>query len=261
MDSHSTQLDILIYNSAKYPVFQRFGENVIVPPEGVVGIISVKKKLHETDIVHEIEALKAASKLCRCVDDNDQHLRGPFLALVSMDAFVKKEKTTEQWIFEKLEGVYSKEENYFDDLVGYIGSFNKWSIFKKRPKNGKVGEYIFFNHREDEAHMGFQFLLTGILSVYCDKTRNYISMDLLTAKVGTITERQDRMENKVDSIQKDVTILADNFITDKDKKNFVLYKGQKLEADIAYIENLSASKENNLCCGLCALPIQMYLNM
>ena len=48
-------------------------------------------------------------------------------------------------------------------------------------------------------------------------TRN--EMDLLTAKVGTITERQDRMENKVDSIQKDVTILVDNFITDKDKKN------------------------------------------
>ena len=62
-------------------------------------------------------------------------------------------------------------------------------------------------------------------------TRN--EMELLTAKVGTITERQDRMENKVDSIQKDVNILADNFITDKDKKNFVIYKGQKLEADIS----------------------------
>ena len=46
-------------------------------------------------------------------------------------------------------------------------------------------------------------------------TRN--EMNLLTAKVGTITERQDRTENKVDSIQKDVTILADNFITDKEK--------------------------------------------
>ncbi len=65
-------------------------------------------------------------------------------------------------------------------------------------------------------------------------TRN--EMELLTAKVGTITERQDRMEKKVEFIQKDVTILADNFITDKDKKDFVIYKGQKLEADIAYIE-------------------------
>ena len=151
VDSHSTQLDILIYDSAKYPIFQRFGENVIVPPEGVAGIISVKKNLHENDIVHEAQALKAASKLCRCVDDNGQHLRGPFLALVSMDAFEKKEKTTEQWIFEKLEGVYSKEDDYFDDLIGYIGSFNKWSIFKRRPQDGEVGEYIFFNHSEEEA--------------------------------------------------------------------------------------------------------------
>ena len=65
-------------------------------------------------------------------------------------------------------------------------------------------------------------------------TRN--EMELLTAKVGKITERQERMEKKVEFIQKDVTILADNFITDKDKKDFVIYKGQKLEADIAYIE-------------------------
>ena len=80
--------------------------------------------------------------------------------------------------------------------------------------------------------------------------RHYISqnqqllLDLLTAKVGTITERQDRMEKKVDSIQKDVTILADNFITDKDKKNFVIYKGQKLEADIAYIEIYQQAKKS-----------------
>ena len=73
-------------------------------------------------------------------------------------------------------------------------------------------------------------------------TRN--EMELLTAKVGTITERQDRMEKKVAFIQKDVTILADNFITDKDKKDFVIYKGQKLEADIAYIEIYQQAKKS-----------------
>ena len=73
-------------------------------------------------------------------------------------------------------------------------------------------------------------------------TRN--EMELLTAKVGTITERQDRMEKKVEFIQKDVIILADNFITDKDKKDFVIYKGQKLEADIAYIEIYQQAKKS-----------------
>lgn len=73
-------------------------------------------------------------------------------------------------------------------------------------------------------------------------TRN--EMELLTAKVGTITERQDRMEKKVEFIQKNVTILADNFITDKDKKDFVIYKGQKLEADITYIEIYQQAKKS-----------------
>ena len=73
-------------------------------------------------------------------------------------------------------------------------------------------------------------------------TRN--EMELLTAKVGTITERQDRMEKRVEFIQKDVTILGDNFITDKDKKDFVIYKGQKLEADIAYIEIYQQAKKS-----------------
>ena len=36
----------------------------------------------------------------------------------------------------------------------------------------------------------------------------------------------------------------DNFITDKDKKNFVIYKGQKLEADIAYIEIYQQAKKS-----------------
>lgn len=179
-DDNSTQLDILIYDSAKYPMFQRFGDSVIVPPEGVIGVISVKKKLRDTDIEHEIIALKKVSKLCRCNNDNQEAIRGPFLALVAMDSFEKKEKSTDEWIFEKLSQVYTEEE-YFDDLIGYIGSLNKWSIFKKRPKQGKVAEYLYFNHSEEEMHLGFQFMLTGILSVYYDKSRNNISRPGFTA--------------------------------------------------------------------------------
>ncbi len=173
-DRHSTQLDILVYNSAQYPIFQRFGESVIVPPEGVIGIISVKKKLYERDIVHEIDALRKASKLCRCINDKKELVRGPFLALVSMDSFEKKKETTEQWIFDRLQETYTKEDS-FDDLVGYIASLNSWSIFKKRPKNNNSAEYISFTHKPEEMHLGFHFLLTGLLSVYYDNTRNTIS--------------------------------------------------------------------------------------
>src|SRR5260370_10812545 len=33
-DANSTQLDIIVFDSASYPVFQRFGNSAVVPPEG-----------------------------------------------------------------------------------------------------------------------------------------------------------------------------------------------------------------------------------
>lgn len=180
-DMHSTQLDIIVYDSAKYPIFQRFGESVIVPPEGVVGIISVKKHLHDTDVTHELSVLKKAATLCKCENDKNVNIRGPFLALVAMDSFEKKEKCTEDWIFAKMQQEYKSEEDYFDDLIGYIGALSKWSIFKKRPKTGAKAEYIFFRHTDEEQHIGFQFILTGLLSVYYDETRNFISRPGFTA--------------------------------------------------------------------------------
>lgn len=170
-DTNSSQLDIIIYDSGKYPVFQRFGDSVIVPPEGVIGIISVKKKLRTEHIESEIEALKLASKLCQC-SSRGRSLRGPFLAIFSMDSTNIQPST----IFRKLELAYSNQDDYFDNLVGYIGSLKGWTIFKKRPLNrGKRASYIYFKHGEQERHLGLQFILTGILSVFYDESRNSTS--------------------------------------------------------------------------------------
>ena len=77
-------------------------------------------------------------------------------------------------------------------------------------------------------------------------------MELLSSKVteisvqtATVIDKQKQTDQKVDLIQKNVEQLSENFITDKDKKNFVIYKGQKLEADIAYIEIYQQAKKSN----------------
>lgn len=181
-DSHSTQLDIIVYDSARYPIFQRFGDSVIVPPEGVIGIISVKKNLHDKDIKNETIALKNASKLCHCIDNDSKSVRGPFLALVSMGCVINKTRTKkEDWIFKNIKDQYD-ENDYFDDLIGYVGAFDQWSLFKKRPVgNGKNADYCFFEHGTNEQCLGFQFLLTGLFSVYYDDSRNNISRPGFTA--------------------------------------------------------------------------------
>lgn len=178
-DKHSTQLDIIVYDSAKYPVYLRSNDTVIVPPEGVISIISVKKTLNDGDIEHELLALDNASKLCR-----NENIREPYLALVSMDSNIEKQDSY-QWIFDKMNKAYTSDSDLsFDDMVGYIGALRKWSIFKARPKKDNPSEarYVLFEHNNnDDNHLGLQFILTGILSVYYDKTRSSISRPGFTA--------------------------------------------------------------------------------
>lgn len=173
-DQHSTQLDIIIYDSHNYPIFQRFGDNVIVPPEGVVGIISVKKKFNDKDFFAETGALKNAAKLCKYTNEANQKIRGPFLAMVAMDSIEKKETPTQQWIYNQFSNALDPTKDTFDEAVGVITNIEGWSIFKRRPKKSKsAAEYIYFRHKAGEEHLGLQFILTGILSVYYDPSRHF----------------------------------------------------------------------------------------
>lgn len=58
----------------------------------------------------------------------------------------------------------------------------------------------------------------------------------MSAQMSSISDRQKTTEQNVKKIQKSIDTLNDNFISEKDFKNFVIYKGQKFEADVAYID-------------------------
>lgn len=61
-------------------------------------------------------------------------------------------------------------------------------------------------------------------------------MSEMSVHLASITDRQKKTEQKVEDIQKSIDSLTENFISDKDIKNYVIYKGQKFEADAAYID-------------------------
>lgn len=187
LDEHSSQLDIIVYDSERYPVFQKIGNSAIVPPEGVVAIISVKKHLNDGDILKECRALWDASKLCKTQYSNRQcdKVRGPYLALVTLESKIDKKRIDNlDWIFKKIGEAYGHgDKPTFDELIGYAGSLSEWSLFKRRPrgKNVTKANYISLVHAEDESHLGLQFILTGILSVFYDKTRRNIRRPGFTA--------------------------------------------------------------------------------
>ena len=51
-------------------------------------------------------------------------------------------------------------------------------------------------------------------------------------------------EEDMQVIQKSIDTLNENFVSDKDFKNFVIYKGQKFEADTAYIDIYQQAKKS-----------------
>lgn len=74
---------------------------------------------------------------------------------------------------------------------------------------------------------------------------------LVTAKVSEISVQvagvvdwKNKSEDRFDNIQRSIDALSENFVLEKDFKNFVIYKGQKFAADAAYIDIYQQAKKS-----------------
>lgn len=180
-DKHSAQIDIIVFDKANYPIFERFEEFVIVPPEGVIGIVSIKKALRTSEIESELSNLIKASSLCRHEDALGNIVRGPSTTIFTFKNVIRPKSEFEN----RVTAIYKKIENThkdltFDQCVGQIISLDSYSMFKRRPNSetefNKKAEYIAFdNSKKEEYHFPLQFLLTSILSAYYHITRTNIN--------------------------------------------------------------------------------------
>lgn len=175
-DHHSQQLDIIVYDHKNYPVFETFEEFAIVPPEGVVGIISVKKNLYYSQVEDELNSLIDAAKLCYVKTFDNQYMRGPSTCLIGFSNKIKPDKEFKDVVNHVFKKIKKTHPDYFDHCIGSIIALDSFTIFKSRPNSetefNKKARYVAFKHStEDEFHFGLQFLLTGILAAYYHETR------------------------------------------------------------------------------------------
>ena len=66
----------------------------------------------------------------------------------------------------------------------------------------------------------------------------------MSVQMANMADRQKKTEQDMQVIQKSIDTLNENFVSDKDFKNFVIYKGQKFEADAAYIDIYQQAKKS-----------------
>lgn len=174
-DDHSTQLDVIVYDTSQYPVYERYEEFAIVPPEGVVAVVSIKKNLYKEHIARELLSLAKASDLCRCEGTGSKPIMGPWTAVFAFGSKMGEGTTALRSVYEQIEREQSS--HHFDKLVGAVINLSGFSIFKERPKPDegkfdKKASYLGFEHAGNgDLHFGLQFLLTGILASYYHPTR------------------------------------------------------------------------------------------
>ncbi len=66
----------------------------------------------------------------------------------------------------------------------------------------------------------------------------------MSVQMASMADRQRKTEQDVLNIQKSIDTINENFVSEKDFKNFVIYKGQKFEADAAYIDIYQQAKKS-----------------
>lgn len=164
-DLHSSQLDIIVYDMASYPVFEQFEEFCIVPPEGVVGIISVKKTLYNADIKAEVNALKAAAELCQAPGR-----RGPFTAIFAFTAQEETDQRLNDRIFAAIHDIHGNKP--FDPMVNEVSVLARTCVFKNRPDHGPKNQarYVAVDCVKEE-HITIQRLLQSLMSVFYDTSK------------------------------------------------------------------------------------------
>ena len=180
-DKHSAQIDIIVYDKANYPIFEKFQEFVIVPPEGVVGLVSVKKSLRTDEIDNEVESLFKAVGLCHHNNQKGEIVRGPSTSIVSFRNALSPKSTFDKRVESVFKRISKNQKDLtFDQCIGQILSLDNFCIFKKRPNSEKsfnnIAEYVAFEiDKEEDRHFPLQFLLTSILSAYYHKSRSLIN--------------------------------------------------------------------------------------
>lgn len=79
---------------------------------------------------------------------------------------------------------------------------------------------------------------------YVIENRQLVNKEDLQKIAMSLGEYQKKTDKTIQSIEKRIDELSNNFISGSDLKNLVIYKGQKFEADIAYIDIYQKAKKS-----------------
>lgn len=95
-----------------------------------------------------------------------------------------------------------------------------------------------FRELKHYVHQNLQFATRSEMQVLSN------SVLAISHQNISIKEKQQQTDDEIKKICKNIDKLSENFVQKNDLKNYVIYKGQKFEADIAYIDIYSSAQKS-----------------
>ncbi len=79
---------------------------------------------------------------------------------------------------------------------------------------------------------------------YFIENRQLVSKEELNRVALSVRDYQEKTDKNIQDIEKKIDELSNNFISDSELKSLVIYKGQKFEADKAYVDIYQSAKKS-----------------
>lgn len=165
-DWNSGQTDIIVYDSARFSPYFKYGDAVVVPVESVVAAISVKERLRYTDIQKELKGLAKIGEMC-----GSTKAPAPYLSLVAFDDDLTDDPPTKaNTSWQHIQSAYPARSsgygaNELIDSVIVVGKFyirkRSWSPSKAAEKRTNA-KYIWSGAQGEHRNAYLQELIHSI---------------------------------------------------------------------------------------------------
>lgn len=215
----------------------------------------IEKQSVEIATVEHIESLVFTIRGQQVMLDSDlARLYGYEVRALNQQVKRNKERFPEDFMFQLTE----------DEIPSSLRSQNV-ILNQEGNKRGTHRKYLPFVFTEQGANMLATVLKSEIavqqsiaimrafreMRHYIRQNQQFITkseMKLLTDSIETETKeirsRQDKADTQIAAIHESLNKINDNFILGAELKNFVIYKGQKFEADKAYVNIYQKAKKS-----------------
>jgi len=194
----SKQIDIILYDSVRFAPLLRYGDAVIVPLESVIGAISVKRKLYDSQLPGELTSLSAIGARA-----SGMNFPKPVLALVAFDCEKSDPTSAVAVAFDAIKSSFAPRTDArgktllhsWNELIDYVIVFDKFIVRtsghsrRENPKfkKGQQAEtkplqckYVWAGNHAMTRNVYIQHLLSGIHRAWYDEDRgNRMTRDLL----------------------------------------------------------------------------------